>query len=110
MRQSRRFAGGAAGNQKINARFDLPANQVTEGRVIQAAILFKGGYKGGAATTQCHLKRIVLSSENLKSSRPQRHRGTEKENPFFTTEGTEITEFTEFVLFISAPCAPCSPW
>ena len=91
VRQSRRFAGGAAGDQKVDARLHLPAHQVAQGGFIEAAILLEGSDQGSTASTQFHRRRIILRGGNLKKQdSPQRHR--EHRKILVTTEDTEITE------------------
>ncbi len=59
MREGRRFAGGAAGNQEIDSRFDLPGHQVAQGRLVDGAVLTKGSYQRGAASTELHNIKIA---------------------------------------------------
>ena len=54
-----RLAGGAAGNKKIDSRFDLPRDQIAQGCVVDGAILMKGSYEGGATATELHRNRIT---------------------------------------------------
>src|SRR5450631_263680 len=57
--ERRSLAGGAAGNQKINAGLDLPCDQIAQGRVVEGTILMKGSYEGSATATELHRNRIA---------------------------------------------------
>src|SRR5579872_3543242 len=59
VRESRSFAGGAAGNKEINAGFDLPGDEIAQGYVVDGAILMKGRYKSGATSTKLHRDKIA---------------------------------------------------
>jgi hypothetical protein len=54
-----RLAGGAARNQKINARLDLPRNQIAQGCVVDRTILMKRSYQCGATATELHRNKIT---------------------------------------------------
>ncbi len=54
-----RLAGGAAGNEKINAGLDLPRDQIAQGCVVDGAILMKRSYECGATATELHRNRIA---------------------------------------------------
>ena len=54
-----RLAGGAAGNEKINAGLDLPRDQIAQGCVVDRAILMKRSYERGATATELHRNRIT---------------------------------------------------
>ena len=50
--QRRRFAGSAAGDEKIDLRFDLPGNERTQSRFVNRAVTLKWSYQRCAASTQ----------------------------------------------------------
>ena len=51
MRKRGRFAGGAAGDQKIDARFQLPRDQVAQGSLVDGAVLLEGSDQCRTAAT-----------------------------------------------------------
>ena len=53
------LAGGAAGHEKIDARFDLPRDQIAQGRVVDGAILMKRSDECSATATELHRNRIA---------------------------------------------------
>ena len=71
--ESGRLAGGAAGNQKINAGLDLPCDQIAQGCVVDGAILMKRSYECGATATELHRNRIArvrVEGNSGRSSQP----------------------------------------
>src|ERR1700691_1234885 len=58
VRQSGSFAGGAAGNQKINSGLDLPRHQVAQGGFVDGAVLTKGCYESCTASSKLHETKI----------------------------------------------------
>jgi hypothetical protein len=61
------LAGGAAGNEEVDAGVDLPRDQVAQSGVVDGAILMKGSDEGGAASTELHRDKIarMKGEENL---------------------------------------------
>ena len=53
------LAGGAAGNQEINAGLDLPRDQIAQGSVVDGAVLMKRSYERSATSTELHRNRIT---------------------------------------------------
>src|SRR5580692_4024316 len=59
MRQGRGFAGGPAGNQKIDSGLDLPRHQVAQRRLVDGAVLTKGSYESCTASAKLHENKIA---------------------------------------------------
>ena len=59
VRERGRLAGGAAGNQKINAGLDLPRDQIAQGSVVDRTILMKRSYQCSATSTELHRNKIT---------------------------------------------------
>src|ERR1700723_2832221 len=59
MRQGGSFAGGAAGNQKVNPRLDLPCQQVAQGGFVDGTVLTEGSYQ--RCTTSAKLNENKIS-------------------------------------------------
>src|SRR5271166_426402 len=66
MRQSRSFAGCAAGNQKINPGFDLPCHQVAQGRFVDGAVLTERSYDSCTASAKLHVNKITRIRDSLQ--------------------------------------------
>src|SRR5581483_4963933 len=58
-RESRGFTGGAAGDQEIDAAFNLPRDEIAQGRVVEGAVLMKGSDESGATAMQLHRDKIA---------------------------------------------------
>ncbi len=67
VRESRSLAGGAAGDEEIDARFDLPRDQIAQGGVVDGAVLMKRSDQSGAASTKLHRDKIARMSGEGKS-------------------------------------------
>ena len=67
MRESGRLARRAAGNQKVDSRFDLPRYQIAQRSFIQRSILLEGGDQRRSTASEFHdLYKIARKSESVK--------------------------------------------
>ncbi len=60
VRKRGRLAGGAAGDQKIDARFHLPRDQVAQGSLVDGAVLLEWSDQCRTAATELHEIKITL--------------------------------------------------
>ena len=52
--ESGRFSGSAAGNQEVNARFNLPRYQITQRIFVDRAVLGKRCDQSGTTASELH--------------------------------------------------------
>ena len=76
VRESGSLAGGAAGNEEINAGFDLPCDQIAQGCVVDGAVLMKGSDEGGATATELHRNKITRMGSDGNSGGRRAHVGS----------------------------------
>src|SRR3954467_15284148 len=57
--ESRSFTRCAARHQEIDARFDLPGDEVAQGSIVERSILTEGSDQGGATSVQLHRDKIA---------------------------------------------------
>jgi hypothetical protein len=66
VRERGRFTGRAAGNEEIDARVDLPCDQVAQGRVVERAILMERSNQRSAAAAKLHGNKIARMLQERK--------------------------------------------
>jgi hypothetical protein len=59
MGEGRSFTRRAAGNQKIDTRFDLPRYEIAQGGIINGTVLMKGSNQRCPASPHLHVIKIA---------------------------------------------------
>ena len=77
--QRGRFASGAAGNEEINSRIDLPGDETAQARVVDGAVLMKRRDESGTAASELHRDRITRMESEGKLNKRVNKRVNEQE-------------------------------